>query len=340
LIRYLGWRIAHAVVTVIVAVSLVFIAVRMLPGNPLLARFGQHPDIKKIEELREEYGWNDPIYVQLGRFFWQVITTGDLGNSLARNHLSVNEELRQRIPATIELTAAACLIALPLGVVAGVAASVWRNRWPDWLCTAGSLIGVSIPVFFLGICLREFFSGLPTSQRLPPLAFALEPRFEPLTGLFLIDTLLRGRPDLWLSAATHLILPALTLSTIPAAIVARITRAAMLDVLAADYLRTARAKGCSLWQAVWRHALPNAAVPVVNIAGLQVGLLLSGAVLTETVFDWPGMGTYIASAVLGDKDYVAVQAGAIVICLLFVSLNLLLDLLFVWLDPRIRLGDN
>lgn len=338
MIRYLGWRIVHAAVTVIVAVSLVFIAVRLLPGNPLLARFGQHPDIEKINELREEYGWNDPIYMQLGRFFWQLARTGDLGKSLARSHISVNEELRQRLPATVELTAAACLIALPLGIVAGVAAAVWRNRWPDWLCTAGSLIGVSIPVFFLGICLREVFTFLPTSQRLDNL-LATTADFQPLTGLYLIDTLLRGRPDLWLSAAAHLVLPAITLSTIPAAIVARITRAAMLDVLAADYLRTARAKGCSLWRSVWRHALPNAAVPVVNIAGLQVGLLLSGAVLTETIFDWPGMGTYIATAVLGDKDYVAVQAGAIVICLLFVSLNLLLDLLFVWLDPRIRLGE-
>ena len=338
MIRYLGWRILHAIVTVIVAVSLVFIAVRMLPGNPLLARFGQHPDIEKINQLREQYGWNDPIYLQLGRFFWQVATTGDLGNSLTRSHISVNDELRQRIPATVELTAAACLLALPLGVLAGVAAAVWRNRWPDWLCTASSLIGVSIPVFFLGICLREIFVFLPTSQRLDNL-LAISGNFQPITGLYLIDTLLRGRPDLWLSAAAHLILPALALATIPTAIVAKITRAAMLDVLAADYLRTARAKGCSLWQCVWRHALPNAAVPVVNIAGLQVGLLLSGAVLTETIFDWPGMGTYIATAVLGDKDYVAVQAGAIIICLLFVSLNLLLDLLFVWLDPRIRLSE-
>ncbi len=335
MIKYLAWRIAHALVTVVVAVSLVFIAVRMLPGNPLLARFGQHPDIKQIEKLREQYGWNQPIYVQLGKFFWQLVTTGDLGNSLARSHVSVNKELRQRIPATVELTAAACLLAFPLGIAAGVAAAVWRNRWPDFLCTAGSLIGVSIPVFFLGICLRLIFSGLPTSQRLPPEVFD----FEPLSGLFLIDTLLRGRPDLWLSALSHLILPAMALATIPAAIIARITRSAMLDVLAADYLRTARAKGCSLWRSVWRHALPNAAVPVVNIVGLQVGLLLSGAVLTETVFDWPGMGTYIASAVLGDKDYVAVQAGAIVICLLFVTLNLLLDVVFVWLDPRIRLSE-
>jgi ABC-type dipeptide/oligopeptide/nickel transport system permease component len=333
-IRYLLWRVLHAVITVVVAVSLVFIAVRLLPGNPLFARFGQHPDLAQIEKLREEYGWNQPIYVQLGQFFWQLITTGDLGHSIARSNVSVNQELRERVPATVELTLAACLLAFPLGIAAGVAAAVWRNRWPDWLCTAGSLVGVSIPVFFLGILLRLIFTGLPTAGRLP---YSPE-SFEQISGLYLIDTLLRGRPDLWLAAFSHLILPAVTLATIPTAIIARITRAAMLDVLAADYLRTARAKGCSLWRAVWRHALPNAAVPVVNIAGLQLGLLLSGAILTETIFDWPGMGTYIVEAIKGDMDYVVAQAAAIVICLMFVSINLILDVLFVWLDPRIRLG--
>jgi peptide/nickel transport system permease protein len=334
LIRYLFWRVLHAVVTIVVAVSLVFIAVRLLPGNPLLARFGQHPDMVQIEKLRNEYGLNQPIYVQLGKFYWQVLTTGKLGNSLARGNVSVNDELRQRVPATIELTLAACLLAFPLGIAAGVAAAVWRNRWPDWLCSAGSLVGVSIPVFFLGILLRLIFSGLPTAGRLD---YSAE-QFVQISGLLLIDTLLRGRPDLWQDAALHLILPAITLASIPTAIIARITRAAMLDVLAADYLRTARAKGCSLWRAVWRHALPNAAVPVVNIAGLQLGLLLSGAVLTETIFDWPGMGTWIVEAIKGDMDYVVAQAGAMVICLLFVSINLILDLLFVWLDPRIRLS--
>lgn len=333
MIRYLGWRIVQAAATVIVAVSLVFIAVRMLPGNPLLARMGQHPDPAQLERLTQEQGLDQPLHVQLGMFLRQL-ASGDLGNSLARPEKRVSDELRLKVPATVELTVAACLLALPLGIGAGVAAAVWRNHWPDWLCTAGSLIGVSIPVFFLGICLRLAFPWLPTAGREPFSALPI----EQITGLLLIDTLLRGRPDQWLAAASHLLLPALTLATIPTSIVAKITRASMLDVLSADYLRTARAKGCSLWQAVFHHALPNAAVPVVNIAGLQVGLLLSGAVLTETVFDWPGLGTYILTAVLSDKDYVAVQASAIVICLLFVTINLLLDLIFVWLDPRIRLS--
>jgi peptide/nickel transport system permease protein len=160
--------------------------------------------------------------------------------------------------------------------------------------------------------------------------------FEPLTGFYLFDTLARGRPDLFSLAIQHLLLPSVVLSTVPMAVIARITRSSMLEVLGADFIRTARAKGAGLWRVVLRHALPGAAVPVINIAGLQVGLLLSGAVLTETVFDWPGLGQYLADAVVRDKDYVAVQAASIVIAVMFVSLNLVLDIVYVWLDPRIR----
>ena len=334
MIGYLARRALHAAVTLVVAVALVFIAMRSLPGNPLLARFGQHPDARQMEQLRREYGWDRPVLVQLGEFFWQVATTGDLGRSLARTNVSVSRELKQRIPATIELTAAALLLAVPLGIAAGIAAAVWRGRWPDRLSMAASLVGVSIPVFFLAIVLRSVLTGLPTSQRLPP--WVLD--FEPLTGLYLVDTLLRGRLDLFGLALQHLLLPAVVLSTVPLAVIARITRSSMLEVLSADFIRTARAKGASLWRVVLRHALPSAAVPVTNIAGLQVGLLLSGAVLTETVFDWPGLGQYLASAVVADKDYVAVQAASIVIAAMFVTLNLVLDLVYVWLDPRIRLS--
>lgn len=333
MIGYLLRRIAHALATIVVAVALVFIAMRSLPGNPLLARFGQHPDAEQIERIRQANGWDRPMLEQLGKFFWQVVTTGDLGKSLVRTNSNVTAELARKVPATIELTFAALCLALPLGIGAGVMASVMRNRWPDRLCMVLSLLGVSIPVFFLGLCLQKTFTWLPTSQRLPPEIFD----FEPLTGLYLFDTLWQGRPALTLEAARHLLLPALVLATIPMAVIARITRASMLEVLPADFMRTAAAKGASRWRRVLYHALPAAAVPITNIAGLQIGLLLSGAVLTETVFDWPGVGRYLADAVIRDKDYVAVQAAAIVIATLFVSINLILDIVYVWLDPRIRL---
>lgn len=331
MIGFVARRAAQAAATMLVAVVLIFIAVRILPGNPVLSKFGQHVDPAQVAKLKAEQGWDRPILVQLVDFFRQLLTTGSLGESLARSNESVSGELRHRVPATLELTLAAMLIAVPMGVAAGVLAAVRRNRFLDYFCMTGSLLGVSVPVFFLGICLRALFPNMPPSFRLPPGVLD----FEPLTGLYVLDTLLRGRFDLIGPAITHLCLPAIALSSIPMSIIARITRASMLDVLSSDYIRTAWAKGCAPPRTVLGHALPNAAVPVVNMVGLQIGLLLSGAVLTETVFDWPGLGKYMVDALLVN-DYVVVQAGALVIATMFVGLNLLLDLLFAWLDPRIR----
>lgn len=330
---YLLRRLGHAAITWLVAVSLIFIAMRVLPGNPLLARFGQHPDAAQIEKLKKENGWDRPVLVQLGEFLYRLATTGDLGESIARGGTSISTELAQRLPATVELTFAALALALPLGVLAGVISAQWRGRWPDWLFSSLALVGVSVPIFFLGVVLREVFTGLPTSQRLSPAEFD----FTPLTGLYLLDVVLRGRFDLLPDVVAHLLLPAVTLATVPAAAIAKISRGAMLDALHADYIRTAGAKGASWLRILWRHALPNAAVPIANIGGLQIGLLLTGAVLTETVFDWPGLGRYLSDAVVNNRDYAVVQAGAIVIAAMFAILNLLLDLVYVWLDPRIRL---
>ena len=330
---YISRRLFQAAITMLVAVSLVFIAMRILPGNPFLAQFGQHPDAEQIAKLKVEYGWDLPIHQQLGRFFWGLATTGDLGKSIARSNENVTDELKRRVPATIELTLAAIAIAIPLGIAAGIAAAVWRNRFPDFLCMFAALVGVSVPVFFLGICLRAMFTNMPIGFRLPAYVFD----FEPVTGLYILDTIIQGRFDLLGPAIRHLCLPAVALSSIPMAIIARITRSSMLEVLSSDFVRTARAKGSPHWRIVLRHALPNASVPIVNIAGLQIGLLLSGAVLTETVFDWPGLGKYIVDAVK-ENDYVIVQAGALVIAVIFVLTNLIVDLLYVWLDPRIRLS--
>lgn len=331
MIGFLLRRVLQAAVTLVVAVVLVFVAVRLLPGNPLLTRFGQHVDPAQLEKLRVEQGWDRPIVVQLFDFAWQVATTGSLGDSLMRSNASVAAELRERVPATVELASAALLIAIPAGLSAGVIAAVRRGGWLDRLLMSGSLLGVSVPVFFIGICLRALLPGMPAGFRLPLDLID----FEPWTGIYSLDALLQGQWRVALEALRHLCLPAVALSTIPTSLIARVTRSSMLEVLKSDYLRTARAKGATPVAVVLRHALRNAAVPIVDMIGLQTGLLLSGAVLTETVFDWPGLGKYVVDALL-TNDYVVVQAGGIVVATMFVSLNLLLDLVYLLLDPRLR----
>lgn len=327
--RYLLHRLLHAAATMFAALALIFLALRVLPGSPLLARFGQHAVPAQIAQLMAEQGWDRPLSVQAASLARQILREGDLGESFARSGENVRRELLRRVPATVELTLAALAIALPAGIAAGVVAAVQRGRWPDYLCMAGALLGVSVPVFFLGICLIGLFPGMPTGQRLPPGS-----GFTATSGFVVVESLLRGRIDLCAAALRHLCLPALALSSIPMAMIARITRSSMLDVLGADYVRTARAKGAAPGRVVLRHALPNAAVPIANMAGFQVGLLLSGAVLTETVFSWPGLGRYLVEGVR-QADFPVVQGGALVVAAMFVTLNLLLDLLYAWLDPRI-----
>jgi peptide/nickel transport system permease protein len=332
---YLLRRFFWACMTVLAAVVLVFFAVRLLPGNPILARFGQHPVPERIEAAMEAEGWDRPLVVQLREYLQRVFLEGNLGRSLVRPIESVSEELAARFPATVELALAAMFIALPLGLLAGVAAAVWRNRWPDYLCMSGSLLGVSVPVFFLGICLMsasELLLGhyFPVGRRLP-----IGVQYDSSTGLVVVESLVRGDWAVCGEALRHLFLPALALSSIPAAVIARLTRSSMLEVLGNDYVRTARAKGASHPRAVFRHALPNAAIPIANIAGLQASALLTGAVLTETVFSWPGVGSYLVAAVQ-DSDYTVVQGSMLFVAAIFAVTNLLLDVFYAWLDPRVR----
>lgn len=330
MIRFLSVRLSLAAITLLVAVALVFISVRLLPNNPVLARMGQHAVPEKVAEEMAKQGWDRPVLEQLGGFLANLLR-GDLGESFINQGESVSMELARRVPATIELAMMATLIALPLGIAAGIAAAVWRNGIADYLCMTVSLLGVSIPVFFLGIILLEIFTGLPTSRRLPT-----GTGFEPASGFVILETLLRGRFDLFLASLKHIFLPALALSTIPLSIIARVTRSSMLEVLSSDYIRTARAKGAHWLQVVLRHALPNASIPIANVAGFQIGSLLTGAVLTETVFSWPGLGRYLYSAVQW-SDYTSIQGGALVLVTVYVAANLVVDLSYVWLDPRIRL---
>jgi peptide/nickel transport system permease protein len=327
--RFLFIRIAQSFVTILVAVCLIFLSIRFLPGNPVLVRFGQHPVPAKIEAEMAKQGWDKPMVVQLGKFLIEL-SQGDLGESFERPGERITAQLAERVPATIELTFCALLFAVPLGLLTGVAAAVWHTRWPDYTAMTLAMLGVSVPVFFLGFLLMNIFSNMPTGQRLPAW-LVLDFR----TDFYLFESILTGNFSMAGLALKHICLPALALSSIPAAMISRITRSSMLEVLSADYLRTARAKGATFLHVVWRHALPNAAIPITNILGYQIGMLLTGAVLTETIFSWPGMGSYLFAAI-EQRDYAIVQGGALVIATMFVFSNLLLDLCFLWLDPRLR----
>lgn len=313
---------------------LVFLFLQLIPGDPAQAILGERGTPEQLEALREKLGLNKPLYVQYLTFVRNILT-GDLGTS-AVSTIPVAEELKRRWPATFELALAATLVAVVLGIPVGILAAVRKNSLLDTLSMSLSLVGVSMPVFWLGLLLIYLFAvnlhWLPTGGRL---STDLGIDFRPITGFLLLDGLLTLRLEVLGDAIRHLVLPALTLGTIPLAILTRITRSAMLEVLSQDYVRTARAKGLAERQVILKHALKNALLPVVTIIGLQFGTLLGGAILTETIFSWPGIGSFIYEGIL-NRDYPVVQAGVLVVATVFVLVNLLVDLSYALLDPRIQ----
>ncbi|WP_279165066.1 ABC transporter permease [Thermus scotoductus] len=313
---------------------LVFLFLQLIPGDPAQAILGERGTPEQLAALREKLGLNKPLYVQYLTFVRNVLT-GDLGTS-AVSTIPVAEELKRRWPATFELALAATLVAVVLGIPVGILAAVRKNSLLDTFSMSLSLVGVSMPVFWLGLLLVYFFAvnlhWLPTGGRL---STDLAIDFRPITGFLVLDGMLALKPEVLMDALRHLILPALTLGTIPLAILTRITRSAMLEVLSQDYVRTARAKGLAERQVILKHALKNALLPVVTIVGLQFGTLLGGAILTETIFSWPGIGSYIYEGIL-NRDYPVVQAGVLVVATVFVLVNLLVDLSYALLDPRIQ----
>ena len=313
---------------------LVFLFLQLIPGDPAQAILGERGTPEQLAALREKLGLNKPLYVQYLTFVKNILT-GDLGTS-AVSTIPVAEELKRRWPATFELALAATLVAVVLGIPVGILAAVRKNSLLDTFSMSLSLVGVSMPVFWLGLLLVYFFAvnlhWLPTGGRL---STDLAIDFRPITGFLVLDGMLALKPEVLMDALRHLILPALTLGTIPLAILTRITRSAMLEVLSQDYVRTARAKGLAERQVILKHALKNALLPVVTIVGLQFGNLLGGAILTETIFSWPGIGSYIYEGIL-NRDYPVVQAGVLVVATVFVLVNLLVDLSYALLDPRIQ----
>ncbi|QZZ22352.1 ABC transporter permease [Leptothermofonsia sichuanensis E412] len=313
---------------------LVFGFLHLIPGDPAVVLLGERATPEQIAALREQLGLNQPLPVQYLIFLGNLLRF-DLGNSIISG-IPIAAELRSRFPATLELSLGAMLFALILGIPAGILAAVRKNSWLDNLLMSSSLLGVSLPVYWLGLLLIYLFAV--NLQWLPPsgrISVDVGFRFQPLTGFYLLDALLRLDGGALKDVLAHLVLPALALGTIPLAILARTTRSAMLETLAQDYIRTAKAKGVPAVGVILRHALKNALLPINTIIGLQFGTLLGGAILTETIFSWPGIGSWIYDGIL-DRDYPVVQGGVVFVAIVFVLINLIVDISYAFFDPRIQ----
>jgi peptide/nickel transport system permease protein len=333
-LRFIVRRLLLLIPILIGLSLLVFVWIRALPGGPAEALLGERADEESIEQIREQYGLDKPVYVQ----YWEYVRTtaqGDLGTSVTTRR-PVLDELEQRFPATIELTVAALIFASVLGIPLGFVAAKKYGTATDHASLLVSLIGISIPVFFLAILLKYVFAvklgWLPTVGRIDARTDLEHP-----TNFYLFDALLAGDLPAFWDVLKHLILPAIALGSIPLAITARITRASVLDVQNEDYVRTARAKGLPPRIVDQRHIFKNALLPIVTIIGLQAGLLLSGAVLTETVFAFPGMGTWLVDAIK-QRNYPVLQGGILFVSLIFVMVNLLVDISYAYINPRIRVS--
>ena len=313
---------------------LVFAWIRALPGGPAEALLGERATAASIAQIEKQYGLDKPLPVQYVSYL-KTVVQGDFGSSITTRR-PVTEEIRRRFPATVELALAAGIFSILLGIPLGFFAAKRYGGVFDHASLVGSLLGISIPVFFLGIILKYIFSVqldlLPTVGRMSVLIDVDHP-----TGFYVLDSILAGNMEALWDTLKHLVLPAIALGSIPLAIIARITRAAVLDVQNEDYVRTARAKGMSPGIVDRRHVLRNALLPISTIIGLQVGLLLSGAVLTETVFAWPGMGTWLVDAI-DSRNFPVLQGGILFLAVIFVFVNLIVDVSYAIINPRIRLS--
>ncbi|AZB44751.1 ABC transporter permease [Bacillus sp. FJAT-42376] len=325
-------RIGMLVPVLLGMTIVVFAIIRAIPGDPAQVILGQRATPEAIQQLTVKLGLDQPVYVQYGSYLKDLLT-GNLGESI-RTGAQISKEMLPYLAATAELTIFAMVIATVVGVNAGIISAWFQRSWFDYLAMIIALIGISMPIFWLGLMGQWFFSiqldWLPTTGR-----EEIRNPVDAVTNLYLIDTLLNGRFDQFGEVLKHLILPGTALATIPMAIIARITRSSMIEVLNADYIRTARAKGLRMSWVVYRHALKNAVIPILTVIGLQTGLLLGGAILTETIFGWPGLGRYIVEAI-SYRDYPVIQSGILIIALLFVLVNLVVDLLYAAIDPRIK----
>lgn len=333
MLGFLLRKIGIIVPTFLGVTVVAFIFIRLLPGDPVMLMAGERGMTEERHaELMREYGFDRPILVQYGSYVANLLK-GDLGNSIITKK-PVLDEFLSLFPATVELSLCAIFLAVIVGLPAGIIAAVKRGSFFDHSVMTMALTGYSMPIFWWGLLLIIFFSGIlgwtPVSGRISLLYY-----FEPVTGFMLIDSLLSGQKGAFSSAVSHLILPSVVLSTIPLAVIARQTRSAMLEVLGEDYVRTAKAKGLGPSRVIGVHALRNALIPVVTVIGLQIGVLFAGAILTETIFSWPGIGKWMVDSIFR-RDYPSVQGGLLLIAAVVMFVNLLVDLLYGLINPQIR----
>jgi peptide/nickel transport system permease protein len=334
MLRFVVRRLLFLIPILLGLSILVFLWIRNLPGGPAIALLGERATPESIAMINRQYGLDKPIHVQ----YWSYLkrsSQGEFGES-TRSRRPVVDEFKERLPATIELAAAAGLFAVIIGIPLGFFAAKRYQGVLDHTSLVLSLVGISTPIFFLALILKYIFAVklglLPSVGRIGILIEIDHP-----TNFYTVDALLAGNVGAFVDVGKHLVLPAIALGSIPLAIIARITRAAVLDVQNEDYVRTARAKGLAPITVDYRHVLRNAMLPISTIIGLQVGLLLSGAVLTETVFAFPGIGSWLVEAIK-NRDYPVIQAGVLFVAVIVVFVNLIVDISYGVLNPRIRLS--
>ena len=328
---YVAARLIQLVFVLLGVSVVVFVTMHLLPGDVAQLLLGDHATNEQLQRLREQLGLDQPVWVQYARFMRDALS-GDLGTSIQSNRPALDDVLTA-LPVTLQLALASLLLASLCGVPVGVLAAVRQGSRFDTAVMTLTLFGVSMPIFWLGLMLLVLFAAgldwLPVGGLMP---VGLDP--PRITGMSVIDSLLSGNATLIAASLRHMLLPAVTLASVPLALIARITRAEVLSAATADHVRTARAKGVADARVILRHVLRNAAIPIVTVIGLQLGLLLSGAVLTETIYSLPGLGRLMVDSILS-RDYSVVQAGALFIAVVFVLVNLAVDLLYAALDPRI-----
>ncbi len=336
MIRFFLRRIALTLPTFLALMFVTFMLIRLVPGDPIEVRRGERGiSPERLEQLRHEMGLDQPVWKQFFDYVWALLH-GDFGTSIISKS-PVAHEFLTLFPATLELSICAMIIAVVIGVPAGVIAATRRGGIYDQSLMGLALTGYSMPIFWWGLILILLMSNTlhltPVSGRIDLIKFY----FQPVTGFMLIDSVISGQKGAFADAVRHLILPAIVLGTVPLAVIARMTRSSMLEVLEEDYVRTAKAKGLSTYRVIGLHALRNALIPVVTVIGLQIGALLAGAVLTETIFSWPGVGKWLVESI-GRRDYPALQGGIMLISTVVILVNVVVDLLYGLINPRIRHG--